>query len=88
VGVGDAVVSLIESIARLRRGSQRSDWNWRRSLSKRRQGVVGGGAGAVHGYLGRRIDAIFSFGKDAAVEVPGGAHDFDGQHLLDRAEGV
>ena len=45
------------------------------------------GAAAIGG-LGGRVDAVFGFGYGAAMEAPGGAHDFDSQHFFDGADGV
>jgi hypothetical protein len=52
------------------------------------QRVVVRGAGAIHGGLcGNRI-ASFRFYNYTAMETPGRAHYFYGQHLLDGADGI
>ena len=45
------------------------------------QGVMGRGAGSIHGSLSGNRIAIFRLYNYTAMKSPGGADDFDGQHF-------
>jgi hypothetical protein len=88
VGVGDAEVGLVETFAQYLGAEPAIGLELAQVVEEAAQGGVGRGAGAIHGGLSGECGAIFGFGQGAAVEAPGGAHDLDGHHFLDGADGV
>ena len=86
--VGNADVLCIETVAQDFGAEPAIGLELAQAVEKPAQGGVSRGAGAIDGGLGGGVGVVLGFGNGAAAEAPGGAHDLDGQQLLDGADGV